>query len=284
MNNISIEEAEVRSSLEVLDFMQDRQNDRHSKLQAYCSLLNKATARYVPDNVPKGSIPELQQYQFITTISELAEEWHWHRATVRSFLDKLTALGQLDKEPLVKSFVISMHCQNGSQPSKLEVVHHLDFMVDYTVSLWRSGKTNKQDAAKMCVHITACGVEHFKSTVPDSNIVMLRSAEEEIIKTFIGALVASLFNSNNQKVKTTVLCDLLHSFFVEQLSQNWEALLLLLEELPKVVLEGRPATLKLVSEDSSKSFQQICSTYGQLINGDLSRSNSPGEVEQYSGL
>ena len=42
MNNISIEEAEVRSSLEVLDFMQDRQNDRHSKLQAYCSLLNKA--------------------------------------------------------------------------------------------------------------------------------------------------------------------------------------------------------------------------------------------------
>lgn len=162
MKNISIEKTEVRSSLEVWDFMQDRQSDRHSKLQAYCSLLNKAAVRYVPNSVPKGSIPKLKEYQFVTTISELAEEWHWHRATVRSFLDKLTTLGQLDKEPLVKSFVISMHCMTNGKPSNLEVVHHLDFMIDYTISLWSSGKANNHDVAKMCVHITACGIEHFK--------------------------------------------------------------------------------------------------------------------------
>ena len=182
MKNISIEKTEVRSSLEVWDFMQDRQSDRHSKLQAYCSLLNKAAVRYVPNSVPKGSIPKLKEYQFVTTISELAEEWHWHRATVRSFLDKLTTLGQLDKEPLVKSFVISMHCMTNGKPSNLEVVHHLDFMIDYTISLWSSGKANNHDVAKMCVHITACGIEHFKSTVPDCNADMLRNAEDEIIR------------------------------------------------------------------------------------------------------
>lgn len=90
MKNISIEKTEVRSSLEVWDFMQDRQSDRHSKLQAYCSLLNKAAVRYVPNSVPKGSIPKLKEYQFVTTISELAEEWHWHRATVRSLHYKVT--------------------------------------------------------------------------------------------------------------------------------------------------------------------------------------------------
>ena len=68
MKNISIEKTEVRSSLEVWDFMQDRQSDRHSKLQAYCSLLNKAAVRYVPNSVPKGSIPKLKEYQFVTTI------------------------------------------------------------------------------------------------------------------------------------------------------------------------------------------------------------------------
>ena len=284
MKNISIEKTEVRSSLEVWDFMQDRQSDRHSKLQAYCSLLNKAAVRYVPNSVPKGSIPKLKEYQFVTTISELAEEWHWHRATVRSFLDKLTTLGQLDKEPLVKSFVISMHCMTNGKPSNLEVVHHLDFMIDYTISLWSSGKANNHDVAKMCVHITACGIEHFKSTVPDCNADMLRNAEDEIIRTFICSLTASLFHASKQMVEYTVLCDLLYSFFVEQLSQKWEALLLLLEELPLVVLKGVPTTLKLVSEESSKSFQQICSTYRQLSDGGLSRSNGSDAAEQHSGI
>ena len=251
MKNISIEKTEVRSSLEVWDFMQDRQSDRHSKLQAYCSLLNKAAVRYVPNSVPKGSIPKLKEYQFVTTISELAEEWH---------------------------------CMTNGKPSNLEVVHHLDFMIDYTISLWSSGKANNHDVAKMCVHITACGIEHFKSTVPDCNADMLRNAEDEIIRTFICSLTASLFHASKQKVEYTVLCDLLYSFFVEQLSQKWEALLLLLEELPLVVLKGVPTTLKLVSEESSKSFQQICSTYRQLSDGGLSRSNGSDAAEQHSGI
>ena len=89
MKNISIEKTEVRSSLEVWDFMQDRQSDRHSKLQAYCSLLNKAAVRYVPNSVPKGSIPKLKEYQFVTTISELAEEWHWRSEEHTSELQSL---------------------------------------------------------------------------------------------------------------------------------------------------------------------------------------------------
>ena len=153
-----------------------------------------------------------------------------------------------------------------------------------SLSLWSSGKANNHDVAKMCVHITACGIEHFKSTVPDCNADMLRNAEDEIIRTFICSLTASLFHASKQKVEYTVLCDLLYSFFVEQLSQKWEALLLLLEELPLVVLKGVPTTLKLVSEESSKSFQQICSTYRQLSDGGLSRSNGSDAAEQHSGI
>ena len=102
-----------------------------------------------------------------------------------------------------------MHCMTNGKPSNLEVVHHLDFMIDYTISLWSSGKANNHDVAKMCVHITACGIEHFKSTVPDCNADMLRNAEDEIIRTFICSLTASLFHASKQKVEYTVLCDLL---------------------------------------------------------------------------
>lgn len=96
MNNKSTSKTKAIMSLEVLDLIKDKQGERHSKLQALCSLLDKAVVRYIPNNVPQNTIPRLEECQFITTISELADEWHWHRATVRSFLEKLEELGHLE--------------------------------------------------------------------------------------------------------------------------------------------------------------------------------------------
>ena len=54
--------------------------------------------QYIPESFPKEGRPSLAEYQFITTKTELSEVWHWHRATVRSFLDKLFECGQLIRE------------------------------------------------------------------------------------------------------------------------------------------------------------------------------------------
>ncbi len=45
------------------------------------------------------------------TISELARQWQWQRATVRQFISGLTKLGQLSVEPYSKSFIFSVNLE-----------------------------------------------------------------------------------------------------------------------------------------------------------------------------
>lgn len=49
--------------------------------------------------------------QFVATISELARQWQWQRATVRQFISGLTKLGQLSVEPYSKSFIFSVNLE-----------------------------------------------------------------------------------------------------------------------------------------------------------------------------
>lgn len=129
MKKISIEQIEIRASIKLFDFLQERQNKRFSKLQAYCYLLNKATVQYVPQNRQKSTLQKMKEGQFVTTISELAEEWNWHRATVRSFLDKLLSLRQLEKTPLIKSLMITICSVDHHTKVQAAAIHHFDLVV-----------------------------------------------------------------------------------------------------------------------------------------------------------
>ncbi len=80
---------------------------RLSKLQAYCDLLEKTSKGYVSDFL-KNSDYYPQEHQCHVTLSEIAIDWRWHRATVRSFLEELQKFGQLTLHRLDKSVVITM--------------------------------------------------------------------------------------------------------------------------------------------------------------------------------
>jgi predicted transcriptional regulator len=51
---------------------------------------------------------EIGTNQCHVTITDLAAEWHWHRDTVRSYLEKMEAFGLIQKITLPKSIVITI--------------------------------------------------------------------------------------------------------------------------------------------------------------------------------
>lgn len=94
----------------LLEYLKPKSEDRFSKLEAYCDLLSRASSgNYVATNGERQE--ELVPGQFVASISELARKWKWQRATVRSFVEGLVALGQLSYKPFVKSYIFTVNLQ-----------------------------------------------------------------------------------------------------------------------------------------------------------------------------
>lgn len=94
----------------LLEFLKPKAEERYSKLEAYCDLLVRQTSGAYQALGTEGTL-QLLPGQFITTISELARQWQWQRATVRQFISGLTNLGQLSVEPYSKSFIFSVNLE-----------------------------------------------------------------------------------------------------------------------------------------------------------------------------
>ena len=94
----------------LLEFLKPKAEERYSKLEAYCDLLSKASSGAYQSPGTDGSL-QLLPGQFVATISELARQWQWQRATVRQFISGLTKLGQLSVEPYSKSFIFSVNLE-----------------------------------------------------------------------------------------------------------------------------------------------------------------------------
>ena len=98
---------QILADMELFDYLKEKVGERKTKTGAYHDLLEKCVAGFV---VPflKNHEYVLQADQCHVTISDLASEWHWHRATVRTFLDKLEDMGHIHRTRFAKSVVITM--------------------------------------------------------------------------------------------------------------------------------------------------------------------------------
>lgn len=75
-------------------YLQEKVCERKTKTEAYCNLLKKASENFVSP-ILKNRNQELNINQCHVTITDLSVEWHWHRSTVRSFLETLEVLPYL---------------------------------------------------------------------------------------------------------------------------------------------------------------------------------------------
>ena len=102
----------ILADVKVFDFLKEKAGERKTKTEAYWDLLDRSMAGFVSPFVRKVE-RKLLSNQCHVTISDLAESWHWHRATVRTFLDALESFGLLERTKLKKSVIITMTVQSG---------------------------------------------------------------------------------------------------------------------------------------------------------------------------
>lgn len=151
MKNNQEKPAILLANVEVFDYLKEKVGERKTRTEAYCDLLDKSLAGFVSPFLRKQDY-ELRPCQCHVTVSDLAAEWHWHRATVRSFLETMETLGQLKRIKLTKSVVITMPVQSGQSAEPRNVQEQADFAMQLREALsdWVIGKATSAETGTTC--------------------------------------------------------------------------------------------------------------------------------------
>lgn len=105
-NNLSYEVSHVVITPRLIEFLKQKPKGRFTRLEAYFDLLSRAMVKKPFSVLPKAASAELLG-EFDTTVTELAGDWAWQRATVRDFLSELSAIGQLARADSYKTMTIT---------------------------------------------------------------------------------------------------------------------------------------------------------------------------------
>lgn len=261
MKHIPKENIKVSLSVGFLASLQDRHNERYSKHEAFCYLLDKACEHYVPKAVSKEVADELKDFQFVTTKTQLAEDWHWHRATVRQFLEKLTEHGLIHcKEFETKYTIITMiGMKDGNVPTMRNSI--LEPIIRFTMDSWFNGTSTTEETAVVCRQIIkgAVALSQGKDATSISSDKQLQS--DDIATCIIGRLVDCISHKSEEEQKELQLRNAIFKFFTHILNRDWLQLLLLIKELPDITGCGNAASIKLKTAEDMSLFQSLCSAY-----------------------
>ena len=261
MKHIQKENIKVSLSVGFLASLQDRHNERYSKHEAFCYLLDKACEHYMPKAVSKEVADELKGFQFITTKTQLAGDWHWHRATVRQFLEKLTEHGLINcKEFDTKYTIITMY---GMEDGNVPIVQDslLEPFIRFTIDSWLNGSSTTEETAVVCGQIVkgAVALSQGKDATTISSDKQLQP--DDIATCTIGRLVDSISLIGEEERSKHKLRNAIFKFFTRVLNRDWLQLLLLIKELPDIASHGKAASVKLNTAEDMSLFQSLCSAY-----------------------
>ena len=122
----------ITISKQTADILRQRPEDRVSRYDAFRQLVELAA-----HNQSHGN-PESEDGTATVRISALADTWHWHRHTVKTFLDELAETGALAYEKTPDGVCLSLICLSLSTANKRPIfaasvffsMHH-NIFIDY---------------------------------------------------------------------------------------------------------------------------------------------------------
>ena len=261
MKHIPKENIKVSLSVCFLASLQDRHNERYSKHEAFCYLLDKACEHYVPKAVCKEVADELKDFQFITTKTQLAKDWHWHRATVRQFLERLTEHGLMNsKEFETKYTIITMRgMKDNNVPTMRNSI--LESIIRFTLDSWLNGSSTTEETAVVCRQIVKGAVVLSSDSRTTATLSDCQLSSDDIATCIIGRLVDCISPQSEEEQKVIQLRNAIFKFFTHVLNQDWLQLLLLIKELSDITDYGKAASIKLKTAEDMSLFQSLCSAY-----------------------
>lgn len=256
--------------MRLLEFLKEKSGTRLSKLEAYLDLVGKASVQYIPQDLCKQEFC-LSDGQFVITITELAECWHWHRATVRAFIEQLEKMGQLAVTRLTKSQVITIpSLVSVSATSEIDAALE-EFRQKMRTALdgWRSGIMSASACASECEQqyeeaignaaTIIANDEHgkWRGNVPYGSTVP-ESLERAFCMTALSAICEASFcrvlGQDGEPSKGIRLLP----FFYKDLGGDWQSFIEAAKALADMAIDGGSSALEQESPAVKSEFQSLC--------------------------
>ena len=265
-NNIAI----IVANADLFDFLREKVGERKTRTEAYYDLLDKSLAGFVSE-LQRRTGYDLQPNQCHVTISGLTEEWHWHRATVRFFLQTLEQLGQLEKVKLSKSIVITMPVGTGKAfPAQCgQDTEDFGSTLDSALSGWVIGKLSSSEAAALCEQIIREYLDKYadtktgrpsdgKAELTEKEIVQF---EDDLRKQAMACIAHAALTRVLRKSRFGDISPM-DAYFHADLGEEWEELIETFKGLSELLVEGET---DLLGEDLEENAVMRDSLYKAFL-------------------
>ena len=267
MRNRNEAPAAILANVEVFDYLKEKVGERKTRTEAYCDLLDKSLAGFVSPFLRRQDY-DLSPCQCHVTVSDLASEWHWHRATVRSFLDTLEALGQLERIRLAKSVVITMPLRTGTPAMPDSGREEADFATRIQEALydWIIGKATSFDVGKSCGQImrkTLTEIAGRDSRIYTASAQTVRS-EEQLCETVLECIAHAALWRVLRKSRFDDGSPLVQ-FFRLDLSGEWAAFIEASKELAELVIDGKPDGTGFGTDEETERLESLRKPFLSLL-------------------
>jgi len=277
--------------MSLLEFLKERSGLRMSKLEAYLDLVYKASVQYIPKDLCKQEFC-LTNGQFIITITELAECWHWHRATVRTFIGQLEKMNQISVTRLTKSQIITIPMLAETPAASpidtaLEVFHQ---NMHTALDGWRSGKMSASACASECEQLYEDATEEVAiilqkadngnsiGKVPcGSNIP--ESVGHAFCMTALTAVCEATFHQVLGQETDNDLATSLLPFFYKDLGGDWLSFIEAAKAISELALDGSSPALQQESAAIKSQFQSLCRPFLAIITNQEVSCTSKGCID-----
>lgn len=247
---------QVLADMKFFDYLKEKVGERKTKTGAYCDLLEKATAGFIAPFL-KNHEYVLQADQCHVTISDLAVEWHWHRATVRAFLDKLEEMGYIRRTRFAKSVVITVSfasLSDGESPAFYtgQVEPRPADELEQALSEWIIGNLSDNDIGDVCEHycdtcMKRLADESGKDHSGDKPAIKA-GAETEFVQEIVERVAVAGLKRAIRNSRFDDPTDFLE-FFHKELEGDWTSLLEASKITAKMILDaGNDGTASSSSE------------------------------------
>lgn len=277
--------------MSLLEFLKERSGIRLSKLEAYLDLVDKASVQYIPKDLCKQEF-SLSNGQFVITITELAGCWHWHRATVRTFIEQLEKMNQISVTRLTKSQIITIPML-AETPATSPIDTALEvFLQKMRTALegWRSGKMSASACASECEQLYEDATEGIAiilqkadngnsiGKVPSrSNIP--ESVRHAFCMTALTAVCEATFHQVLGQETGNTLSTSLLPFFYKDLGGDWLSFIEAAKAISELALDGSSPALQQESAAIKSQFQSLCRPFLAIITNQEVSCTSKGCID-----
>lgn len=262
----------VSADIGLFLYLQEKVCERKTKTEAYCNLLKKAAENFVSP-ILKNRSQQLGAYQCHVTITDLSVEWHWHRSTVRSFLEKLEEYGQIEIVRLPKSFIITMPV-GANDADNLVGTQDFGFSgkLHEVLSDWVNDGMSIPVAGEKCIQLLktemACSSEAYKKEHPDDTDGLkqvLKSHFESAKQQLLEQMAVATFKKVIRKHYATKGTDAMTSFYNNDLGCDSEALLEASQILAELLICGMSPSLAHETPQTKAQFEDLLESYKALL-------------------